>query len=196
MKKVMLVVAAFLVSIVAHSFFIYYQSQGGYIAGPNDGLSQMVPFKHFLYETLRDGNLVYAKDFGLGGGTITQLAYYFSTSIVFWITVAIISLLEVTGLATSDLKLWLQLTLVVSIIRLAVVLLFATYAYQLFHVKTFHAFIGAVLYGASVMYIRHVTFWEFFADAFLWVPLLVIGLERIIRLGRATSSSLSAHSCS
>ncbi len=184
MKKVMLIAAAFLVSIIAHSFFIYYQSQGGYIAGPNDGLSQMVPFKHFLYDTVHDGNLVYAEDFGLGGGTITQLAYYFSTSIVFWITVAIISLLEVTGLVTSDLELWLQLTLVVSIVRLAIVLLFATYAYRLFHVKTFHAFIGAVLYGASVMYIRHVTFWEFFADAFLWVPLLVIGLERIIRLGR------------
>lgn len=185
MKKRLLIAAALLVSIVAHSFFIYYQSQGGYIAGTNDGLSQMVPFKHFLYETFHKGNLVYAEDFGFGGGIITQLAYYYATSVVFWLTVAVVSLFDVLGLVTPDLELWLQLTLVVSIIRLAVVLLLATYAYRLFHVKLPHAFVGAVLYGVSVMYIRHVTFWEFFADAFLWVPLLVIGLERIIRLGRA-----------
>ncbi|MFN4214017.1 YfhO family protein [Exiguobacterium sp.] len=185
MKKVILVVAAFLVSIVAHAFFIYYQSQGGYIAGPNDGLSQMVPFKHFLYETFHNGNLVYAENFGFGGGVITQLAYYYATSVVFWGTVAVVSLFDVLGLVTPDLELWLRLSLVVSVFRLAIVLLLATYAYRLFHVKMPHAFTGAVLYGVSVMYIRHVTFWEFFADAFLWVPLLVIGLERIIRLGRA-----------
>lgn len=185
MKKGSLIAAALLVSIVAHSFLIYYQSHGGYVAGTNDGLSQMVPFKHFLYETFHTGNLVYAEDFGFGGGIITQLAYYYATSIVFWLTVAVVSLFDVFGLITPDLELWLQLALVVSIIRLAVVLLLATYAYRLFDVKLLHAFVGAVLYGVSVMYIRHVTFWEFFADAFLWVPLLVIGLERIIRLGRA-----------
>ncbi|WP_214755992.1 YfhO family protein [Exiguobacterium sp. s157] len=185
MKNVWLIVAALVVSIIAHAFLIYYQSQGGYVAGPNDGLSQMVPFKHFLYETFHKGNLVYAEDFGFGGGTITQLAYYYATSVVFWLTVAVVSLFDVLGLVTPDLELWLQLTLFVSVIRLAAVLLFATYAYRLFHVRTSHAFIGAVLYGVSVIYIRHVTFWEFFADAFLWVPLLVIGLERIIRLGRA-----------
>ncbi len=185
MKNVILVVAAFLVSIVAHAFFIYYQSQGGYIAGPNDGLSQMVPFKHFLYETFHKGNLVYAEDFGFGGGIITQLAYYYATSVVFWLTVAVVSLFDALGLVNPDLELWLQLALVVSVVRLAVVLLFTTYAYRLFHVQTLYAFAGAVVYGVSVMYIRHVTFWEFFADAFLWVPLLVIGLERIIRVGRA-----------
>lgn len=185
MRQFKLIIAALLVSIAAHTFFIYYQSQGGFIAGPNDGLSQMVPFKHFLYETFHKGNLVYAEDFGFGGGIITQLAYYFSTSIVFWLTVAVVSLFDALGLVTPDLDLWLQLTLVVSIIRLAVVLLLATYAYRLFNVQTLHAFVGAVIYGVSVMYIRHVTFWEFFADGFLWVPLLVIGLERIIRLGRA-----------
>lgn len=185
MKKIMLIAAAFLVSVVAHAFFIYYQSQGGYIAGPNDGLSQMVPFKHFLYETFHNGNLVYAENFGFGGGVITQLAYYFSTSIVFWLTVAVVSLFDLLGLVTPDLELWLRLSLVVSVFRLIIVLLLATYAYRLFHVKMPHAFAGAVIYGVSVMYIRHVTFWEFFADAFLWVPLLVIGLERIIRLGRA-----------
>ncbi|EPE62140.1 hypothetical protein L479_01470 [Exiguobacterium sp. S17] len=185
MRQFKLISAALLVSIVAHTFFIYYQSQGGFIAGPNDGLSQMVPFKHLLYETFHQGNLVYAEDFGFGGGTITQLAYYYSTSVVFWLTVAIVSFFDVLGLVTPDLDMWLRLALIVSIVRLAVVIVFATYAYRLFNVRMLHAFVGAVLYGVSVMYIRHVTFWEFFADAFLWIPLLVIGLERIIRNGRA-----------
>lgn len=185
MKKGSLVVAALCVSVIAHIFLIYYQSQGGYVAGPNDGLSQMIPFKHFLYETFHKGNLVYAEDFGFGGGTITQLAYYYSTSVVFLLTVGVVSLLDLFGIVTPDIELWLQLTLVVSIVRLAIILLFSTCAYRLFHIPTVYAFIGAVVYGVSVMYIRHVTFWEFFADALLWVPLLVIGLERIIRLGRA-----------
>ncbi|TCI63460.1 YfhO family protein [Exiguobacterium sp. SH0S2] len=185
MRQFKLISVALLVSTIAHAFFIYYQSQGGFIAGPNDGLSQMVPFKHFLYETFHKGNLVYAEDFGFGGGILTQLAYYFSTSVVFWLSVAVVSLFDVLGLVTPDLDMWLRLALIVSVIRLAVVIVFATYAYQLFNVRTLHAFVGAVIYGVSVMYIRHVTFWEFFADGFLWVPLLVIGLERIIRNGRA-----------
>ncbi|MCM2676966.1 YfhO family protein [Alkalicoccobacillus plakortidis] len=41
--------------------------------------------------------------------------------------------------------------------------------------------LGAVLYASSVMYFRHAAFWEFFADAYLWIPLLVLGIEKIIR---------------
>lgn len=185
MKRWTVFPLALLVSIVGHAFLILYQTNGGYIVGPNDGLSQMAPFKHFLYESYQAGHFTYAKDFGFGGGLITQLAYYFSTSIVYWLTVLPVWGLDALGVVTPSLETWLHLTLLVSIVRLAVVIWLATLAYELFHVKRGHAFVGAIVYGMSVMYIRHVAYWEFFADAFLWVPLLVISLERIIRRGHA-----------
>ncbi len=60
---------ALLASIVGHAFLILYQTNGGYIVGPNDGFVPNGPFKHFLYESYQAGHFTYAKDFGSVAGS-------------------------------------------------------------------------------------------------------------------------------
>ncbi|MGN7408995.1 YfhO family protein [Sporosarcina sp. SAFN-010] len=180
-----LVMVSVITAIIAHGFMLSEWMQERYVVGPNDGLSQMIPFKHFLYESMRDGNFFYSERFGLGGGSFSQLGYYFSTSIVFLVTVAITAFLEWIGLlATPDLQYWADVTVFVSIIRLSVILIITTIFFRLIGLKSRFSYIGAVIYGISILYFRHVTYWEFFADAIVFLPLLLIGAERIMRYGK------------
>lgn len=180
-----LTAVSLMTAVIAHGFMLSEWTQGRYIVGANDGLSQMVPFKYLLYETLTDGNFFYSERFGLGGGTFSQLGYYFSTSIVFLMTALVTFILQWTGMiATPGLQYWADVTVFVSIIRLTIILLLTTYYFRTVGVKTRFAYIGAVIYSISILYFRHVTYWEFFADAMLFLPLLLIGAERIMRHGK------------
>ncbi len=173
-----------LVATAAHFFMLSEWGQGRYLIGANDGMSQMVPFKHFLYETLRDGNYFYSERFGFGGGTFSQLGYYFSTSVIFLLTAAVTVCLEWTGAVSPSLTYWADATVFVSIVRLTLIQLLAVYFFRQVGLRGWYAYIGAALYSVSILYFRHVTYWEFFADAMLFLPLLLIGSERIMRLGK------------
>ncbi|WP_077622235.1 YfhO family protein [Sediminibacillus massiliensis] len=182
-KKILLLVFVSLITaILAHGFFLIQWANGVYMAGPNDGLSQMVPFRKMLYEQFTSGNFFYSFEFGLGGSTYTQLAYYYGLNIFFFITVLILygfELLSVIG--QTDILFWAQATVFISIIRLMLVLVITTSVFRYMRISLLSSFTGAVLYGLSGMYFRHVTYWEFFGDAFLWLPLLVLGVEKVIR---------------
>ncbi|KMY54291.1 hypothetical protein AC623_10425 [Bacillus sp. FJAT-27231] len=180
-----LIISSLLLSAAAHFFFIQEWFNGRFMIGPNDGLSQMAPFKKFIYDQYSQGNFFYSWSFGLGGGFYSQLAYYFSTSIIFFMTAGIVFSLETIGLISHpDLLFWMNTILPVSIIRLSLIILTAAFAFRYMGIRTTAAFTGAAVYGLSVMYFRHVVFWEFFTDAMLWLPLLVIGTEKIIREGK------------
>jgi uncharacterized membrane protein YfhO len=178
----LVLISSMLLSAAAHFFFLQEWFHGRFMVGPNDGLSQMAPFKTFIYENYKQGNFFYSWEFGLGGGFYSQLAYYFSTSIVFLVTAGVVFFMEsVHIISPPDLLFWINATIIVSILRLSLILMAATVVYRYMKINTLAAFTGAVVYGLSVMYFRHVIFWEFFADAMLWVPLLVLGVEKIIR---------------
>ncbi|OMP67869.1 YfhO family protein [Domibacillus epiphyticus] len=180
-----LMLSCFILSAAAHFFFLQKWPEGRLMIGPNDGLSQMIPFKKFIYDQYTAGNFFYSWSFGLGGGFYSQLAYYFSTSVVFLFTSCVVFFMESLQLIRPpDLFFWLNAVLIVSILRLSLILFMSTLVYRYMNISTAAAFSGAAVYGLSVMYFRHVVFWEFFADAMLWVPLLVFGVEKIIRESR------------
>lgn len=186
MQRVAVGIGCLLVAIVSHLFFISEFFNGRYMTGLNDGLSQMIPFKYFLYNAFTNGDFFYSENFGLGGGTFSQLGYYFSTSVVFIVTVIITFLLEKMGIIDSpSLFYWADAILVISILRMTSIIALTTYYFQIVRFSRFPAFIGACIYGTSVIYFRHVTYWEFFADAMLFFPLLLIGVEKIMREGKA-----------
>ncbi|WP_028783927.1 YfhO family protein [Thalassobacillus devorans] len=181
-QTILLIGASLVTAILAHAFFLYQWTQGVYMAGPDDGLSQMVPFREMLYDQFTSGNFFYAYEFGLGGGTYSQLAYYYGINLFFYITVAAVFLLESLSLiGEPDVLFWAQATVFISIARMTIILMVSTYVFRYLNGRILHSFIGAVLYGVSAMYFRNVTFWEFFGDAFLWLPLLILGVEKIIR---------------
>ncbi|ANU12163.1 hypothetical protein BBH88_05800 [Planococcus antarcticus DSM 14505] len=172
----------FLLSAIGHIVFLYQWSRGYFMVGINDGLSQMLPFKHLLFEQYTRGEFFYSLDFGLGAGTFSELSYYFSTSIVFLVSVIIISILKMINvIQTTDVLFWANAAVFISIVRLAAVLFITTRLFMYLKISKPAAFLGACLYGISGMYFRHGTYWEFFADAFLWLPLLLFGVEKIFR---------------
>ncbi|WP_338754632.1 YfhO family protein [Bacillus sp. FJAT-52991] len=180
----LLILISLLVSAAAHFFFLQESLDGRYMLGPNDGLSQILPFKQFIYDHYTEGNFFYSFRFGLGGGFYSQLAYYFSTSIIFFLTIIIVFLLEMFQVIDPpDIKFWADAAIWVSIVRLSLILSITTWVFRYLQIEKTAAFTGAVVYGLSVMYFRHVVFWEFFSDAMLWIPLLVIATEKIIREG-------------
>lgn len=165
-----------------HAVFLYQWSQSHFMTGINDGLSQILPFKKLLYEQYTDGEFFYSFDFGLGAGTFSELSYYFSTSIFFLATAAVVFGLESAGiLAPPDILFWANAAVFISIARLAFVLFAASKFFSYIGAARVPAFIGASIYGISGMYFRHAVYWDFFADAFLWLPLLLFGVEKIFR---------------
>lgn len=178
----LLLLFSLLLSAIGHAVFLYQWSRGHFMVGINDGLSQMMPFKHLLYEQYTRGEFFYSFDFGLGAGTFSELSYYFSTSIVFLVSVAIVFILKTINIIqTTDVLFWANAAVFISVIRLAVVLFITTRFFMYMKISKYAALLGASLYGISGMYFRHVTYWEFFADAFLWLPILLFGVEKIFR---------------
>lgn len=170
------------VAFMAHAFFLYEGKNGQFMVGPNDGMAQILPFKSYLYEQFKQGEFFYSFQFGLGGGIYSQLAYYFSTNLFFYLTCFIVYSGELIGLIPNvDIVFWAQSAVYVNSIRLAITLIVSTYVFHFMKLKLPYAFTGAMLYGASVMYFRHASYWEFFADAFIWLPLLVMGVEKLLR---------------
>ncbi|MFD1029990.1 YfhO family protein [Metaplanococcus flavidus] len=173
---------SFALAILAHGVFLYQWTQGQYMAGINDGLSQMMPFKHLLYEQYTNGEFFYSFDFGLGAGTFSELAYYFSTSIVFLLTIPFVWFLEMTGLIDApDVLFWANAAVFISALRMSLVLFITARVFIYTKIPYWPSLIGASVYAISGMYFRHTVYWEFFADAFLWLPLLVLGTEKILR---------------
>lgn len=181
-RYIPLAIGSLLVAILSHLFFIIEWTEGRYMTGPGDGLSQMLPFKQLLYDEYVNGNFFYSTNFGFGAGTFSQLGYYFSTSIFFNMTALITFILVSVGvLQEPTLLYWADSLLVISIIRVTIIILVTTLYFRYVKLDAIPAFIGASVYGTSVIYFRHVTYWEFFADAMVWLPLLLFGVEKIIR---------------
>ncbi|MEM1504990.1 YfhO family protein [Domibacillus sp. 8LH] len=177
-----LFLSSLIIALLSHLFFIIQWFDGQYMTGMNDGLSQMQPFKELLYNEFKKGEFFYSPDFGLGGSIYTQLSYYFFNSIIFLLTTGVTFVLESIGLiGKPDLFYWADAILVVSVLRLTVILMITTFYFWYMTLSALPAFVGAVVYGTSIIYFRYVTYWEFFSDSMIWLPLLLIGVEKVIR---------------
>ncbi|OAH60201.1 YfhO family protein [Domibacillus aminovorans] len=61
---ILILISSILLSAAAHFFFLQEWFNGRFMIGPNDGLSQIVPFKTFIYENYKQGNFFYSWQFG------------------------------------------------------------------------------------------------------------------------------------
>lgn len=180
--NLLLFCTCFALAFLGHGVFLYQWLRDHFMVGINDGLSQMMPFKHLLYEQYTNGEFFYSFDFGLGAGTFSELSYYFSTSIVFLISVVFVFILETVGIVNDpNVLFWANTAVFISIVRLAAVLYITARLFMYMNISRLHAILGASFYGIAGMYFRHAVYWEFFADAFLWLPLLILGIEKVFR---------------
>ncbi|HLU23503.1 MAG TPA: YfhO family protein [Bacillaceae bacterium] len=185
-QLMILLLVSFILAFFSHLFYVKQWAEDVYMLGMNDGLSQILPFKRLLYDMYTNGEFFYSYELGMGAGTYSQLGYYYSTSIVFIISVAITFFLECVGLIDSpDLLYWADAILVISIIRMTLILMITYGTFRYINIQKVPSFVGATIYGTSVIYFRHVQYWEFFADAMIWLPILLFGIEKIIREKKA-----------
>ena len=177
-----IILIALAVSIISHAFFITELFKGNLMTGMNDGLSQMIPFKQFIYNEYTSGNFFYSDSFGFGGGFFSQLGYYFTTNIFYLLVVVMVFSMEWIGLIQHpDIQFWTDVLLPISIFRLTLIILLTTAFFRQLSFSVRASVIAAIVYGTSIIYFRHVMYWDFFSDGMLWLVLLLMGIEKIIR---------------
>ncbi|GGA96783.1 hypothetical protein ERX37_03665 [Macrococcus hajekii] len=172
-----------LLAVIGHSFYIYrFFKDGTIFTGPNDGLEQMLPFQLFLYDKWSHGQFFYDMNFGLGGDYYTDLAYYYSTSVVFYVNMVVIWWLDLLfHFKTDSIQFWAVNAFYVSVVKSAVAMYF-TYLYlRYLKVSRMPAMLGAFLFLTSAIYFRFTLYWSFFSDVFIFLPLLLLGIEKYIQ---------------
>lgn len=186
LQGLLVLIFSLIVSIVAHKFFIenqWYHEQ--YMVGPNDQLQQMQIFKDFMYEQFKEGEFFYSFNYNGGDNYFTRLSYYYSTSLIHYLTMIGTYILEKLNIVNNvNMIYWARLALFLSLFRTTIILLFSAKYINIFTKSVSIALISATFYAFSSMYFRHMVLWEFFSDAFIWLPIILIGVEKIIRGGK------------
>lgn len=142
----------------------------------------MVPIQMYLFDKWSSGNLFYSTDFGLGGDFFTDLSYYFSTNILFIINVVFIALIKIfIPLHTHNVLFWMINALIMSMIK-AMIAMYCTYLYSKYISNNkWLSLVVAFLFVMSPLYYRFTVYWPFFSDVFVWMPLLLLSIERVLQ---------------
>ncbi|RPF57850.1 YfhO family protein [Abyssicoccus albus] len=186
-------IVALVLATISHSYVLYRVLTGETLqekiifTGPNDGLEQMLPIQLFLYEKFSNGHFFYATDFGLGGDFYTDLGYYYSTSIVFLFNVIVVKILHLLSIVDpTELNFWVYNAYFISIVKSAAAILVTYKLARYIHINRFASFLGGFLFVCSPIYFRFTVFWSFFSDVFIWLPLLILGIEKLCREKKPT----------
>ena len=182
-QKLLTFILLFVVAVIGHSYIIYrFCADGILFTGPNDGMEQMIPIQMFLYDNWSQGNWFYATDFGLGGDFFTDLAYYFSTNILFICNVIIIFICKLfIHMPTSDVMFWMTNAIIMSIFK-AFLAMCATFYFAHYILRNRQiAILVASLFVLSPLYFRFTVYWPFFSDIFILLPLLLLAIERFLQ---------------
>lgn len=182
-QNLILVCIAIFVSIIGHAYFIKNFILNDQIMGTTgDQFHQMIIFKDYLYRQFSTGNFFYDFSYMGGENIFTSLSYYFSTAVSFYIECLITSILSFFKLIQDvDLVYWGNMVLFASIVRVSVIIIITTKMLQYFNVKKYIALFSALFYAISPIYFHQTSLWEIFSDGFIWPPLLIWGVEKIIR---------------
>ena len=170
-------------AVIGHAYFLKNQFLNNqFMMGPYDQFSQMTIFKDLLYDEFSQGNFFYSFNFNGGANIFTRLSYYYSTSIIFYITALFTFALEQLNVLTSTgIVYWASIGVFISIFRSAIILFVTTKYIEIFNINRWLSLLGATFYAFSSIYFRHVALWEFFGDAMIWLPIILLGVEYIIR---------------
>ena len=174
-RKIFIPVIALMLAIFGHSYYIYRFLQDGTIfTGPNDGLEQMLPMQLYLYKKFINGEFFYSMDFGLGGDYFTDLSYYYSTNIIYFINIICVWFLDVFfNFKTDSISFWAKNAFYVSIVKSAIAIIFSYLYFRKIRLAGSSAMLAAFLFVMSAIYFRFTLYWSFFSDVFIFLPLML-----------------------
>lgn len=166
--------AAFLSQFTGSSFIAF-----AYVGG--DATSQMIPAISLLENALLSGDIFWSWNYGLGGDTYAEFAYYYSTSPFFYVMFLLKCLFGAAGANFATTQAW---RLIGSIIKQVLCMLFMYGLCRQEKRTALFSLLGAVIYGCSFWFIDNSFAFDFMTDAMLWPPLIVAAYNRFCRTRR------------
>lgn len=139
----------------------------------SDSIHQLLYFVPFLQKAFLIGHPFWSWSYGLGGDIFGEFCYYYTTSPFFYLLL----LMRKLGFGHWAFADYLQWKLILSIFKdfLAMLCMYALLKYE--RHKNYLALIGAVVYGGAVWFSFYSYYFDFMTDAYVWVPLAILGLR-------------------
>ena len=172
-SKDLLILAGFIAfAFVAHRYIF----KSGFLYGDDhtDSTVQMIYFlPHLIKEVLLKGHF-WAWTYGMGGDIFSEFSYYYTTSPVIW---SLLPLYKVLPEAWYTLENSLNLKLFISIYKQVWIMALMYILLRYEKRSRGSSFAAAIVYAGGIYYMWNANFFDFMTDAYLWVPLMVLGFR-------------------
>ncbi|UBH14031.1 YfhO family protein [Macrococcus armenti] len=181
--NITILLVSILCAIIAHSVVLYRMfDRGTLFTGKGDGIAQMIPFQMYLYNKFSHFHFFYDMDFGIGGDFFKSLSYYYATSPITYMNFIFVYIGDLfLPYDVTDPVFWVKNQIFISIIKLTLIF-FVTYKFlRYMKLNRFASFTGSFMYGWSTAYYFFTFTWSFFSDVMLWLPMTILGLERLFK---------------
>ncbi|WP_323702586.1 YfhO family protein [Mammaliicoccus sp. Dog046] len=181
-----------LIIAVATAFLFYtpalyrYFIHGDLYTSVGDGLKQMIPFQMYLAEHAKQFTMFYDIGFGIGGDYFSNLSYYYSTSPFAWIGIGFTLLYQSITHAEQLFNIVLTSQLFIAIFKCACTIVVTYLLFLNFKMRKSYAFAGAMLYACSTVFYYFTFTWSFFSDVMFYLPLSILGIERLFKQKKIT----------
>lgn len=171
MRRYLLALPVFaLFALSIHFYFLF--SSDSYFTGTGDSLHQGGAFQLLLARMFAGGEFFWSWQYGIGGDLFGEFGYYYASSLFFWISL----IFKQTSLHdVFTIKLWM------SVFKSFLCMLFMYLLLIKRNRSQTAAIISPLIYGGSIIFLRHSMLWDFMADAIVWLPLVILGYERLAR---------------
>ncbi len=168
---VLAIIAILAVAIACHKIFIV--DKAIFVLDDTDSFSQFMYFFPFLQNAFLSGNPFWSFSYGLGGNVFGEFSYYYTTSPFFYLMLIV----RIITAQPWDFHMALYSKMILSILKqfLCMFFMFSLLKYE--GRKTLNALIGAVVYGAALIFTRYSVAFDFMTDAYVWVPLTILGFN-------------------
>lgn len=169
-------IIVFLLLIVFSLLLHKYIFDSGFLYGDDntDSTVQMIYFLPFLIKNfILNGNF-WSWSYGMGGDIYSEFSYYYTTSPLIWSLYPVFKALPETFWTLEN---SLNLKLFISIYKQVLIMSFMYLLLRYEKRTKLSSFAAAIVYGGGIYYMWNSNFFDFMTDAYLWVPLMVLGFR-------------------
>lgn len=139
-----------------------------------DSTVQMIYFLPYLIKEVLIKGHFWGWSYGMGGDLFSEFSYYYTTSPIIW---SLLPLFKTMPSGWFTLENSLNLKLFISMYK-QFLLMSAMYVLIRYEKRSrLSAYAAAIVYGGGLFYMWNSNFFDFFTDAYLWVPLMVLGFR-------------------
>lgn len=169
LKNFLVLILLSLFSIACHMYIFYTGNLFG-VSG-TDNTMQFMYFIPFIQKYLTAGQHLWSWSYGLGGDVFGGFSYYYTTSLSFYLMLLIVKLGSISLTLANTLKLKLLFSILKQIVSMLILYSLLKYEGR----KTYSSIIGSLIYGGCISFIHFSLFFDFMSDAYILLPLTILG---------------------